>query len=142
MTRRDRLRIVIRIALLLVILVALVGCGANRSQLVGTWKGSLQPGKRESHSLEGGMEKMAAAMMGEMTLEFTGAGKVKTTLAFGSGVGDYTLSGNEVTVTGTGKDNKSMKLILDGETLTSKKDFDSDAVFVFKKVSSEDPGAK
>lgn len=135
-----RLLDVRRIAICLFLLV-LFGCGGDRNRVVGTWKGTLQPGK-PSNTLEGGLGAMASAMTGEITLEFTGSGKVKTSMGLGSGVGDYTVAGNEVTITGTEKDGKPTKLVIEGDTLRSRKDFDSDPAFVFHRVSSGDPGAK
>lgn len=137
----SRLDSVHRIAIVLLCLLALIGCHSNQDRVVGTWKGHLEAGQPQN-SLESGMSALAGALVGEITLEFTGHGKVKTTIQMGSGVSDYTISGNEVTILKMGKDSKPSKLILNGDTLRSKKDFESDPVFVFTRVSKVDPGAK
>lgn len=107
--------------------------------MVGTWKGK-PVAPTGSKDLGSALAGMATALAGDFTLEFNEDGRYKISVSLGSGTGDYSVSGNEVTLT-PDKDQKGQKMtfIIDGKTLREKKEFKSDMGLVFTRESSESP---
>jgi len=116
------------------VLLVVAGCGGGAKQVVGTWKGKM---KASSNSKLGDLfAGMVSAIVGDVTIEFNDKGHYKVSLGPGSKEGSYSVSGNEVVLTPDDSKDKPRTFVLDGSTLTEKKEFASDADFVLTKEPS------
>jgi len=79
---------------------------------------------------------MASALIGNLTFEFNAEGRYKVSMNLGAtSEGTYAVSGDEVTLTPDDGKKKAV-FVIDGDTLRSKKNFDSDPDLVVTRQPS------
>jgi hypothetical protein len=112
----------------------LTGCSRS-SEIVGTWSGTIEAPK-EKAGLVGGLRSFAATLVGPMTIEFNADGRYKASSAVSEVRGSYSVAGNEVRLQPEDKKEEPQVLRLseDGKTLSTAKEFASDAQVIFTKA--------
>lgn len=117
--------------------IAAAGCAPSRaSEVVGTWKGAA-PERKTDSAVDGFKNFVSGMVSGMMSFEFNDKGRFKMTVLLSSQEGNYTVSGSDVKIeSDDGKTKADLVLSSDGKTLTSRKDFTSDDVFVLKKEAN------
>lgn len=121
-----------RLLVVLALPLLILGCSGGNSRVVGTWKGQIEQPKNPKN-LADMATGFAGAIMGQMTFEFNDDGKYKLSMPLGSKTGVYSVSGNEVTLKPDDSSTKGAVFILDGDSMHSKKDFDSDVSFALTR---------
>ena len=118
--------------LLLLLAVALVGCGGLKNQIVGTWKVSDIDASTSGSALEKLGSQMAAPLVQGMTLEFSDQGTVKMTHALASVDGTYTIEGGKIltTLKVQGEQTTLKFKLADNDTLETVREFESDPKMV------------
>lgn len=117
-------------------LILLIGCGSTQSKLIGSWKGVQVPQTGSPNFRDAAAGAMGNLVASGSTLEFNKEGRFKWSMIMGASQGTYKVAGKEVTLTFESlAPTQPITFVLgeDGKTLTTKKDFGSDATITFEK---------
>ncbi|HMS55362.1 MAG TPA: hypothetical protein PKA27_08160 [Fimbriimonadaceae bacterium] len=118
------------------VLIVLCGCGSTKSKLIGTWKGVQVPQSGSPNFRDAAAGAMGNLVASGSTLEFNKDGRFKWSMVMGAGQGTYKVAGKEVTLNFESlAPTQPITFVLadDGKTLSTKKDFGSDATITFEK---------